>query len=233
MFCTSCGENIPDDSSFCGYCGKHLNICDTKEDIENKSSEKALKEDAVNNKEIKENINLDKYDHEKENETIVFDIPEDKHSEDKKYYSIIDKVKANKESNPQQKSDQDTIELQSLPNTPINLFKINKSIQQDDVPADVRVVNKYNKPFKTSTFFWTQVVLLIPFLNIILLLVWAFREHSNANRKSYARSILLWILVFIFLLVIGAITLLAFGYPIDINYWLKELKLFLDSVPNI
>ena len=25
MFCTSCGKIIPDDSSFCGYCGEHLN----------------------------------------------------------------------------------------------------------------------------------------------------------------------------------------------------------------
>lgn len=233
MFCTNCGKIIPDDSSFCGYCGEHFNIYGTKEDIKSDNSHETLKENKINNKEKEDNDNLDKYDLKKENETIVFDIPEDKHTGTKKYCSVVDKIDANEESEAQQKSKHDTIEMQSLSNIPIDLFKVNKSIQQSVIPAGVKVINKYNKPFKTSTFFWTQVILLVPVLNIILLLVWAFRKHSNANRKAYARSILLWLLVFIFLLAIGIIILLAFGYPININYWINELKLILNNIPNI
>ena len=106
-------------------------------------------------------------------------------------------------------------------------FKQNYKVFNDEI---VKVINKYNRPFKTSTFFWTQVILLIPIVNIVLLFAWAFRKNSNENRKAYARSILLWISVVILALFIGTIVLWALGYPIDIGYWKNELKLAINSL---
>lgn len=109
-------------------------------------------------------------------------------------------------------------------------YVINNSFDHAVLPAGIKVINKYNRPFKTSTFFWTQVILLIPIVNIVLLFAWAFRKNSNENRKAYARSILLWISVVILALFIGTIVLWALGYPIDIGYWKNELKLAINSL---
>ncbi len=53
------------------------------------------------------------------------------------------------------------------------------------------------KPLSTWTFFWMEVIALIPIVNLIVFFVWAFKKNVNVNRKSFAREKLLRWLIFI------------------------------------
>ncbi len=52
------------------------------------------------------------------------------------------------------------------------------------------------KPISTWTFFWMEVIALIPFVNLIVFFIWAFKKDVNVNRKSFAREKLLRWLIF-------------------------------------
>ena len=94
-------------------------------------------------------------------------------------------------------------------------------------------VDKRARPMRTAGFFGTQLLLLIPVINIILLFVWAFRRRSNFNRKAYARSILIWILIFLLILLAGLIAMIILKIPTDINYWIDQLKFAVNQIPYV
>jgi len=67
-------------------------------------------------------------------------------------------------------------------------------------------------PFSTGGFFLTQLALMVPFLNIILLLVFAFSGSVNVNLQNYSKAILIWMLIGIGIaLVMGVFGALAAG----------------------
>ena len=90
--------------------------------------------------------------------------------------------------------------------------------------AYLRRMAKRQRPLKTASFFWTEFLLLIPGINLVLLFVWAFRKKANANRKAFARSILIWLLIFIVFLLIVLIVMIVLGVPIDKYIWLKSFQ---------
>lgn len=90
--------------------------------------------------------------------------------------------------------------------------------------AYIRRMAKRQRPLKTASFFWTEFLLLIPGVNLVLLFVWAFRKRANANRKAFARSILIWLLLFIVFLLIVLIVMIVLGVPIDKYIWLKSFQ---------
>ena len=73
---------------------------------------------------------------------------------------------------------------------------------------------------KVSEFFWTDFLLAIPVVNLILALVWGFSSDVNLNKRNYCRSKLIWILIrvalyvlaFIFILAIGGIGALTYNF---------------------
>lgn len=78
-------------------------------------------------------------------------------------------------------------------------------------------------PFSTGGFFLVQLALMIPFVNLILLLVFAFGGSVNVNLQNYSRAILIWMLIGIGLaLIFGVIGAIAAG----------GLGAYLDSLPN-
>ena len=80
-----------------------------------------------------------------------------------------------------------------------------------------------NAPFSTGGFFLVQLALMIPFVNIILLLIFAFSGSMNVNLQNYSRAILIWMLIGIGIAVIVGVTgALAAG----------GLGAYLDSVSN-
>lgn len=98
------------------------------------------------------------------------------------------------------------------------------------LPAGVQVISKKNKPLKTSSFFVSEVLLLVPVLNIILLFIWAFHGSVNDNRKFFARSILIWLLLIV-ICAFGFITYFSvWGYLFDGQYLLNQLKLFVNNL---
>lgn len=61
-----------------------------------------------------------------------------------------------------------------------------------------------NKPTSLLGWLGMYAILLVPFANIILLLIWAFSNTTPASRKNWARATLI-VLVFLFILFVGYI----------------------------
>ncbi len=79
-----------------------------------------------------------------------------------------------------------------------------------------------NAPFSTGGFFLVQLALMIPFVNLILLLVFAFSGSMNVNLQNYSKAVLIWMLIGIGIAVIvGIIGALAAG---GIGVWLENLN---------
>ncbi len=70
------------------------------------------------------------------------------------------------------------------------------------------------KPLTTGNYFVMLLIQIIPVLNIIMLLIWAFSKKSNLNRKHYARAILLWWLIGIAIIAVVTITLIILEIPL-------------------
>ena len=67
-------------------------------------------------------------------------------------------------------------------------------------------------PFSTGGFFLVQLALMIPFVNFILLLIFAFSGSVNVNLQNYSKALLIWMLIGLAVaLVIGIIGALAAG----------------------
>lgn len=88
------------------------------------------------------------------------------------------------------------------------------------------------KPVSTFGFFVTELLLLLPVINLLLLFIWAFRKRGNPNRKNFARSVLIWLVILLIVVLAGFITMLALQIPIDLNYWLDWLKDTVNSIPS-
>lgn len=93
-------------------------------------------------------------------------------------------------------------------------------------------MNKLVRPVRTGGFFFTELLLLIPIINLILLFVWAFRKRTNLNRKAFARSLLIWILIALLLLLAGLIVMIVLQMPTDYHYWIDRLKDLVNSIPS-
>lgn len=79
-----------------------------------------------------------------------------------------------------------------------------------------------NAPFSTGGFFLVQLAMIIPFVNIILLLVFAFSGSMNVNLQNYSKAILIWILIGLGIaLIAGVIATIAAG---GIGVWLDEVS---------
>ncbi|UQZ87446.1 hypothetical protein SK3146_06748 [Paenibacillus konkukensis] len=58
----------------------------------------------------------------------------------------------------------------------------------------------------------TFILCAIPIVNIIMLFVWAFGDHTNPNKKNYARaSLLLAVIVIVLYIIFFLLIFLIFG----------------------
>ncbi len=79
-----------------------------------------------------------------------------------------------------------------------------------------------NAPFSTGGFFLVQLALMIPFVNLILLLVFAFSGSMNVNLQNYSKAILIWALIGLGIaLIVGVIGAIAAG---GIGVWLENVN---------
>ncbi|MCD4706448.1 MAG: hypothetical protein K8S62_01770 [Candidatus Sabulitectum sp.] len=77
-------------------------------------------------------------------------------------------------------------------------------------------------PFSTGGFFLVQLALMVPFVNIILLLVFAFSGSMNVNLQNYSKAMLIWILVGIGItIIVGVLGAIAAG---GIGVWLENMS---------
>lgn len=84
------------------------------------------------------------------------------------------------------------------------------------------MANDRTAPFSTGGFFLVQLALMIPFVNIILLLVFAFSGSMNVNLQNYSKAILIWMLIGIGIAIIaGVLGAIAAG---GIGAWLENVS---------
>ena len=70
-------------------------------------------------------------------------------------------------------------------------------------------INKSNeKIVSTSEWIITNLIMLIPIVNIIMLFVWSFGNNTNLNKANWAKaSLIVWTLGFIFYFIIIMISI--------------------------
>jgi hypothetical protein len=72
-----------------------------------------------------------------------------------------------------------------------------------------------SSPVRTSEWFWTLFLTAIPFVGLIMLLVWAFGSRNNLNKSNWAKATLLWILIgtgfYVLLFIIFGLSFLGTG----------------------
>lgn len=238
MFCTNCGKMLPEDSLVCGYCGAKVDLDDRIGIEEQEDRQENFMRDVEPFEKIEEPQRSEKkapFHKEESPETKEPSLKEETaiKSREKKYFGKKREIKKKKPKNQttKEKNKYDTAELPK--HRIVEAPKRKSKVDQMVLPAGVQVLNKRNRPMKTASFFWTQVVLLIPVLNILLLFIWAFRKHSNANRKAYARSILIWIILVMIAVFSVLIAMLVMRYPMDLNYWIEQLKAWVNSIPTV
>lgn len=76
-------------------------------------------------------------------------------------------------------------------------------------------------PFSTGSFFLVQPALMIPVVNLILLLVFAFSGSTNVNLQNYSRAMLIWALIGIGIsIIVGILGVMAAG---SIGGWIENM----------
>lgn len=121
--------------------------------------------------------------------------------------------------------------LEEIPMVSIDGGEETSSNTAQSTQGGVLHTARRDRPVSTVGFFWTEFLLLIPLLNLVLLFVWAFREKTNRNRRAFARSVLIWILIALLSLLAVLIVMIVTRQSLDINYWIQQLRDLVNSIP--
>lgn len=81
-----------------------------------------------------------------------------------------------------------------------------------------------NSSLSCLEFFFVQAISKLPIINLPFLLTWAFNKNSNLNLKAYAKSILIWNLIYAAIIIFLFLTLTFIKYHFDINVYFQYLK---------
>lgn len=77
---------------------------------------------------------------------------------------------------------------------------------------------KRTKPLSTANFFFTQILFLIPILNIFFIIYWSLKKDINENLKSYARSMLIWTIIAVIFSVFALLTFAFMQSPLSFSF---------------
>lgn len=231
MYCSKCGNTLPDDSLICGYCG--VVVADGQEPREDFPQSSPTAKDSVQQKTLEENVPM--LTQEQIESLPVYSAKVEEMVD--LCSAAADHFRENPPENAVVSQQVDSIPTDKQQSEPAPQYE--EDAKEEAVmavsPAVRRMVgtDKRARPMRTAGFFGTQLLLLIPVINIILLFVWAFRRRSNFNRKAYARSILIWILIVLLLMLAGLIAMIILRVPTDINYWIDQLKTAVNRIPYV
>lgn len=229
MYCSKCGNTLPDGSVICGYCG--VVVAEDQESRKDLSQFPQAEERPEPQIILEEDVpvltqeqidSLPAYSAKVEEMVDLCNAAANHLKECTAEASAVEEEKPVEASQqPEQEPEQE--------------IEPNEESLPAALPASRRMggTDKRARPMRTAGFFGTQLLLLIPVINIILLFVWAFRRRSNFNRKAYARSILIWILIALLLLLAGLLAMIILRVPIDINDWIDRLKAAVNSIPYV
>lgn len=68
---------------------------------------------------------------------------------------------------------------------------------------------RFIPPITLGEWMLTMLVMIIPFVNIIMLFVWAFGDSSNPSKANWAKAQLLWFAIIIGLYVVVGVVFLG------------------------
>lgn len=84
---------------------------------------------------------------------------------------------------------------------------------QQDINFNLNEANnlscKRTRPLTTANFFFTQILFLIPILNIFFIIYWSLKKDINENLKAYSRSMLIWTII---AAIVSVFALLTFAF---------------------
>ena len=84
---------------------------------------------------------------------------------------------------------------------------------QQDINFNLNEANnlscKRTRPLTTASFFFTQILFLIPILNIFFIIYWSLKKDINENLKAYSRSMLIWTII---AAIVSVFALLTFAF---------------------
>lgn len=80
------------------------------------------------------------------------------------------------------------------------------------------------RPLSTWSFIWREFIFFIPIVNIIVLFVMAFANGINVNSRSFARSRLIYMLIFTILFIAAAVFAVIHINSISmyLNQWIRS-----------
>lgn len=70
---------------------------------------------------------------------------------------------------------------------------------------------KDRQVMSVSDWFVTQLLMIIPFVNLILLIVWAVSSTGNRNRANWAKASLIWVVIGIVLYALIFVIIFSIG----------------------
>ncbi len=218
MLCQKCGKDIPDNSDFCSECGAKIEKNIDKKEIE-KTDAKEVKIENIPEKEEQPVAPV--------MEPVTQQAPAQQQATPVQQYQQPVPNQQYQQPAPNQQYQQPAPNQQyqqPAPNqqyqqpAPAQQYQQPAPNQQYQQPAPKPIDPKRIKPLGVGSFIGMFILMAIPVVNLILLLVWAFSDSTNLNRKHYAVATLIMLVIFIVIGIVLGIVATTLGIALKDLY---------------
>ena len=191
--CITCGQEIKDDALFCPYCGTR-----------NQGDEQgaATAQDTVQDTSVNDNQAEDSSD-----DTVTTDVAAQNIANDPFAYNRMNLRQAQQVPPMQQYQPQQQVPPMQQYQPQQQVPPMQQMYQPQYGTANTAWQDTNDQPLSVGGWIATMIVLMIPVVNFIMLLVWAFGS-GNKSRKNYCLASLIIAVVMIALIMVFYI---AFG----------------------
>ena len=212
MYCAHCGNSIPDESTVCGYCGNPVVQMPVEQKVEVPAAPEIPPVPVIAPAPVVSQVQVERKDDD-DDKPIEVNV-------------IINQAPV--EAPDPEPAPAPVAAVAVIEKEEPKAEEIAEEKAEEAAPVEE---DKRLKPTKTSGFFWAELLLVIPIVNIILVFVWAFSKKVRYARRNFARSILIWALIGVIIAAAGVVTLLVLG-QFNINTWVDQLKTAVNSIPK-
>lgn len=204
--CNACGRSISDDSLFCTFCGSKTDIMTNSENAATQENEES--QGSAETLEVTETLEVNPA-------ANPYMAPQSNYVQNP-YMG----QQPNQAANPymgQQVNQAANPYMGQQPNQAANPYmaRPNQPIAQPSYYAQTNMnmqarMMDYDKPLSLGEWLLTLIVIAIPFVNLIMLFIWAFGE-GNTNRKNFSRAYLIYTLAIFVLAIVWIILMMVLG----------------------
>lgn len=208
MTCPNCGKATYEGALFCTGCGARLNII-TEAPAENADvlNPSDLAEAAPPAPECAEHVCADDNECPEPAETPVEYVRDDLDEAAEETSSASERIADAGEPNAVPRA---TGPDKSHRVPPAASALSDQTVSPPVAPAPVRPkeIQQDMRPLSAWSFIWREFVFFIPIVNIVVLFVMAFANGININSRSFARSRLIYMLIFTLLFIAAAVVVI-------------------------